>query len=184
MIKTFSIGFEEEAYSEIPYARSVAEMYKTDHHEFIVKPHLIDILPKLAWYYSEPYADSSALPSYYLTQETRQHVTVALNGDGGDEIFGGYLRYRAMWAMRTGYVLPQSVRWAMGKASKLLPASEAPIGWSWRLQRLLTVGAMTPTQQYLRTLEYFHTEELAELCRRRTIWMRSPSAAHRQQCDF
>ncbi len=162
-IKTFSIGFQEEAYSELPFARAVAKMYNTDHHEFLVQPHLIDILPKLAWYYSEPYADSSALPSYYLTKETRQHVTVALNGDGGDEVFAGYLRYRAMWGMQFWNVLPQALRARMGAWSELLPPSTAPIGWSWRAKRLLGVGAMTPTQQYLRTLEYFHAEELREL---------------------
>src|SRR5205823_1640807 len=75
-VKTFSIGFDEEKYSELPFARQVAERYKTDHHEFVVKPELVDVLPKLAWFYSEPFADSSALPSYYLSRETRRQVTV------------------------------------------------------------------------------------------------------------
>lgn len=92
-VKTFSIGFEEERYSELKYARLIADKFKTDHTEFIVKPNAIDILPKLVHHYEEPYADSSALPSYYVSQLTRQHVTVALNGDGGDENFAGYSRY-------------------------------------------------------------------------------------------
>src|SRR3972149_7695992 len=92
-VKTFSVGFEEEHFSEIKYARLIADRYKTDHTEFVVKPEMADVLPKLAWHYGEPYADSSALPSYYVARETRRHVTVALNGDGGDENFGGYLRY-------------------------------------------------------------------------------------------
>ncbi len=162
-IQTFTIGFEEQDYSELPYARAVAERYKTDHHEFIVKPHLIDVLPKLAWHYSEPYADSSALPSYYLTHETRQHVTVALNGDGGDEVFAGYLRYRAMWLMQFWNILPQGLRESIGRMSGGLPPSKTSISLSWRIQRLLSVGALTPTRQYLRTLDYFHPEELAEL---------------------
>ncbi|MBU0951929.1 MAG: asparagine synthase (glutamine-hydrolyzing) [Elusimicrobia bacterium] len=95
-VKTFSIGFEEETFSELGYAKIVANHFKTDHHEFIVKPHFIDILPKLLWHYDQPFADTSALPSYYVAKETRSHVTVALNGDGGDENFAGYLRHKAM----------------------------------------------------------------------------------------
>ncbi|MDD5688003.1 MAG: asparagine synthase (glutamine-hydrolyzing) [Elusimicrobia bacterium] len=95
-IKTFSIGFEESEFSELKYAKIVAKHFKTDHHELIVKPNFIDILPKLIWHYGQPFADSSALPSYFVSKETRKHVTVALNGDGGDETFGGYLRYKAM----------------------------------------------------------------------------------------
>ncbi len=94
-IKTFSIGFKEEKYNELPYARMIAERFKTDHTEFIVEPHAIDLLPMLVRQYEEPYADSSALPTYYVSQLTREHVTVALNGDGGDENFAGYTRYAA-----------------------------------------------------------------------------------------
>lgn len=92
-IKTFSIGFEEEKYSEIKYARIVAEQFKTEHHEFIVKPNIIEILPELAWYYDEPFADKSAVPSYYVAKEAGRHLKVVLNGDGGDEAFAGYGRY-------------------------------------------------------------------------------------------
>lgn len=94
-VKTFSIGFEEESYSELKYARIIAERFKTEHHEYIVKPDAIELLPKLVWHYNEPYADSSALPSYYVAKMTKQEVTVALNGDGGDECFGGYERFMA-----------------------------------------------------------------------------------------
>jgi asparagine synthase (glutamine-hydrolysing) len=92
-VKTFSIGFDEKDYNELPYARQIADRYHTDHTEFKVKPNAIDLLPLLVRHYEEPYADSSALPTYYLSQLTRQHVTVALNGDGGDENFAGYGRY-------------------------------------------------------------------------------------------
>lgn len=94
-IKTFSVGFKEEKYNELPYAKRVAETFKTDHTEFIVEPHAIDVLPLLVHHYEEPFADSSALPTYYVSKLTRDHVTVALNGDGGDENFGGYSRYSA-----------------------------------------------------------------------------------------
>lgn len=92
-IKTFSIGFEEEEYSEIKYARIVAEQFKTEHHEFIVKPNIIEILPELSWFYDEPFADKSAVPSYYVAKEAGRHLKVVLNGDGGDEAFAGYGRY-------------------------------------------------------------------------------------------
>lgn len=89
-VKTFSIGFEEKDYDELPYARQVARRYETDHHEFIVRPDATEIFDRLVWHYNEPYADESAIPTYYLSRLTRQHVTVALNGDAGDENFGGY----------------------------------------------------------------------------------------------
>ena len=92
-IKTFSIGFSETKKSEIEYARIIAEKYNTDHHEMIVDPDAIDILPKLAWQFDEPFADSSAMPTYYVSKIARENVTVILSGDGGDEAFAGYSRY-------------------------------------------------------------------------------------------
>lgn len=92
-VKTFSIGFEEERFSELKYARMIAKRFKTKHTELIVKPDTIESLPLLVRQYEEPYADSSALPTYYVSKLTRQFVTVALNGDGGDENFAGYSRY-------------------------------------------------------------------------------------------
>jgi asparagine synthase (glutamine-hydrolysing) len=94
-VRTFSIGFEEREYDELPYARMVARRYGSDHHEFVVRPEAVDILPRLVWHYNEPYADSSAIPTFYLAELTRHHVTVALNGDGGDENLAGYRRYLA-----------------------------------------------------------------------------------------
>ena len=91
-VKTFSIGFEEQDFSELHHARRVAEHVGAEHHEFIVKPDALEVLPVLVEHYGEPYADSSAIPTYYVARETRKHVTVALNGDGGDESFAGYER--------------------------------------------------------------------------------------------
>ncbi|HQZ82447.1 MAG TPA: asparagine synthase (glutamine-hydrolyzing), partial [Pyrinomonadaceae bacterium] len=95
-VKTFSIGFEEQDFSELKYAKRVAEHVGAEHHEFIVRPDALEVLPTLVEHYGEPYADSSALPTFYVSRETRKHVTVALNGDGGDESFAGYERYMAM----------------------------------------------------------------------------------------
>ncbi|MCM8818105.1 MAG: asparagine synthase (glutamine-hydrolyzing), partial [Candidatus Omnitrophica bacterium] len=92
-VKTFSIGFDIESFNELKYAKIVAEKFKTQHYEFIVKPNIVEILPKLIWYYNEPFGDTSMLPTYYIAQQTSKFVKVALNGDGGDENFAGYPRY-------------------------------------------------------------------------------------------
>ncbi len=92
-LKTFSIGFEEDSFSELPYARSVAERFNTEHEEFIVTANILYDLETIIRFADEPFADSSMIPMYYLAKQTRQHVTVALSGDGGDEIFAGYDRY-------------------------------------------------------------------------------------------
>ncbi len=93
-VTTCSIGFNEEKYDEAPYARQVSKLFSTDHHEETVEPDAIDIVDKLAWHYDEPFADSSAIPTYYVSKIARRHVTVALGGDGGDENFAGYRRYK------------------------------------------------------------------------------------------
>ena len=119
-IKTFSIGFGHDAYNELPQARLVAERFGTEHTEFVVEPDAVDLLPKLARHYGEPYADSSAVPSFYLAELTREHVTVALNGDGGDESFAGYLRTavdaRTMWLDRVPAGLRRVVASGAGRA--------------------------------------------------------------------
>jgi asparagine synthase (glutamine-hydrolysing) len=92
-IKTFSIGFNESDHNETVYARLIADKYRTEHHEFIVKPNALNLLPKLVHHYEEPYADSSQLATFYLADKVKDFVTVALNGDGGDENFAGYGRY-------------------------------------------------------------------------------------------
>ncbi|MBN1446036.1 MAG: asparagine synthase (glutamine-hydrolyzing) [Candidatus Omnitrophica bacterium] len=95
-VKTFSVGFDEESFSELKYAKTVAERFGTEHYEFKVKPDVMEILPKLVWHYNEPFGDSSMVPTYYVARETKKCVTVALNGDGGDENLAGYTRY---WQM-------------------------------------------------------------------------------------
>jgi asparagine synthase (glutamine-hydrolysing) len=93
-LRTFSIGFPTQAgYDEAPFARAVAKRFGTDHQEFLLEPNAVEVLPRLAWHLDQPLADPSAIPLYYLSRMTREHVTVALAGDGGDELFGGYERY-------------------------------------------------------------------------------------------
>ncbi len=109
-VKTFSIGFEEEGFDELPYAKLLAERYETDHHEMIVKPNAADVLPLLVHHYNEPFADASSLPTYYVSKMTREHVTVALSGDGGDESFAGYANYRAILDWKSYDVWPLWLR--------------------------------------------------------------------------
>src|SRR5438093_1726850 len=90
---TSSIGFEEEAYNELPYARQMAQRFGSEHHEHIVHADIEHMFPLIVWHFDEPFADSSAIPTYYVSKTAREHVTVALSGDGGDELFAGYQRY-------------------------------------------------------------------------------------------
>jgi asparagine synthase (glutamine-hydrolysing) len=92
-VLTNSISFSVTKYNEVEYARQIAALYRTDHHEFHVTAEAVKAIEKLAWHYDEPFADSSAVPTYYVSQTARQRVTVALSGDGGDENFAGYRRY-------------------------------------------------------------------------------------------
>ncbi len=100
-VKTFSIGFKEQKFNELQYAREVADKYGCEHHEQIVEPESIGLLSKLVNAYDEPFADSSAVPTYYVSQMARKHVTVALSGDGGDELFAGYTGYTKFKKIRS-----------------------------------------------------------------------------------
>ncbi len=159
-VKTFSIGFDEAEFSELHFAKEVARRYGCEHTEFVVKPEMAEVLPKLAWHYGEPYADPSALPSYYVARETRRFVTVALNGDGGDENFGGYVRYFAMKLARPFDYMPGPARSALRSAAELLPDWRAPYGFSWRLKRFLRSALFTDLpRRHLKMICYFTEED-------------------------
>ena len=161
-IKTFSIGFEEQDFSELHHARRVAEHVGADHHEFIVRPNAMEILPTLVEHYGEPFADSSAIPSYYVSRETRRYVTVALNGDGGDECFAGYERYAAMsLAQRYTKLLPAALRQGVvANLAKALPEfrTRSPLA---KGKRFLKAASLSPIQRYLRWISAF--DESAKL---------------------
>lgn len=111
-IKTFTVGFKEQDYNEMAFARLTAQKYNTEHHEIIVEPNVVEALPKMAWHYEEPYGDSSALATWRLMETTKKYMTVALNGDGGDENFGGYIRYTAFSLHPWLKTLPLKNIWA------------------------------------------------------------------------
>ncbi len=131
-IKTFSIGFKEEKYNELQYAKLVADRYQTEHHEFIVEPESIDLLPDLVKAYDEPFADDSAIPTYYVSKYTREHVTVALSGDGGDELFAGYSSYDKM---RKLYQKKMNAKTLFSGINKLIPDYMFGKGMSYYLSK-------------------------------------------------
>jgi asparagine synthase (glutamine-hydrolysing) len=123
-VKTFSIGFEDQRYNELPYARLVANRYGTDHHEEIVRPDAEAVITRVIEAFDEPFADSSAIPTYYVSRLARRHVTVVLSGDGGDELFGGYTRYRDSTLSNITDRIPSFLRRAvLGIPARHLPES-------------------------------------------------------------
>jgi len=155
-VKTFSIGFEEQDFSELHHARRIAEHVGADHHEFIVRPDAMEVLPLLVEHYGEPYADSSAIPTYYVARETRRHVTVALNGDGGDESFAGYERYAAMQLAERYHRLPAPLRnLAIQPAIGLLPSSETKRSRIRDAKRFIQAASLPKRERYLRWVSVF-----------------------------
>jgi asparagine synthase (glutamine-hydrolysing) len=122
-VKTFSIGFEEAAFNELDDARQVARMYKTEHHEIIVRPDSVDLILLLARHFDEPFGDSSAIPTYLVSEFAARHVKVALSGDGGDELFAGYESFWAIDRLRGLDRTPQLARRALAAVADLLPYS-------------------------------------------------------------
>ena len=158
-VKTFAIGFDDPRFNELPHARRVAERYGCEHHEFEIRPRAIEVLPTLVRHYGEPYADSSAIPSFYLARLTRQHVTVALNGDGGDEAFGGYGWHLGSRLAERWQHLPEMVRGLAEKvATGLNPLSShrrSPIA---RLSRFMSAASGPRAKRYREWLSVFTTD--------------------------
>ncbi|MEV7006435.1 asparagine synthase (glutamine-hydrolyzing) [Streptosporangium sp. NPDC051022] len=162
-VKTFCIGFEESRYDERHKARMVAERYGTDHHELVVTTNLLDILPRLAWHFDEPFADSSAVPSFYVAKLSRGHVTVALNGDGGDECFGGYQRYALMNLAGRIPALPPALAALSARIGTLLTERNDSGSVPRRLGRLLRFAAERPARRYPDLMSCFTQEQKLEV---------------------
>jgi asparagine synthase (glutamine-hydrolysing) len=152
-VRTFSIGFEEQDFSEVEFARMIAKRYGTKHEEFIVRAEAADVLPKIAWHYDEPFADASALPTYYVSKVTAEHVKVALSGDAGDENFCGYLRYHRL---QLASMLSGTLGRVLGTRSKPpmpIPAPGQSRGNHFTRARRLAMSFLChPHHSYLRTV--------------------------------
>jgi asparagine synthase (glutamine-hydrolysing) len=163
-VKTFSIGFEEKEFDELSFARSVSDYFGTEHHEFIVRPNAIEILPKLVWHYNEPFADSSAIPTYYVAKMTKDYVKVVLTGDAGDENFAGYPRYlRSRW-VASFTKIPEKLR------KDLLPSflrSFSTLRWRGKtLNRLSDFMESLSTNQavnYAEQIKIFNAKEKEDI---------------------
>ncbi len=163
-VRTCAIGFKDPKFNESSFAAMVAERYRTTHHLDIVDSDDFDLIDHLAWLYDEPYADSSAIPTYRVCQLARQHVTVALSGDGGDESFGGYRRYRLhMMEERARSALPLALRRPLfGTLGRLYPKAD----WAPRPLRAKTTFqslACDPVEAYLRTVSLQRSEQRDQL---------------------
>ncbi len=160
-VTTTSIGFTEKRYDELAYARMVAERYRTDHHEEIVSPSALNVLDRIVYHFDEPFADSSAIPTWYVSQMARRHVTVALSGDGGDETFAGYVQRYAMcrfedrWRRR----LPETFRVRiLGPVSRRYPRLD---GWPrpLRLKGFLTNLSLSFDDAFCRDMAFYFKPE-------------------------
>jgi asparagine synthase (glutamine-hydrolysing) len=163
-VRTFSIGFANEKYDERPYASSAARTFRTHHMDFEVGPECIEVLPDLLVHHGQPFADSSALPTYYLSRYTREDVTVALCGDGGDESFAGYDRYAAMRLASAGDYVPSALRRAFrGMLNPILPARSEPRTISGRTRRFLEVCSLDGLDRYLGIIEHLSEDDKRKL---------------------
>jgi asparagine synthase (glutamine-hydrolysing) len=152
-VKTFSIGFDDPTFDELPHARRVAAHFETDHHEFVVRPDGVAILDDLITHFDEPFADSSAIPTWYVSQMARRHVTVVLSGDGGDELFGGYDRYLPHpRVVQFDRYSPRALRRVAAVAAATLPRS-------LRGRNFLRHVARDNEGRYLDSIRFFSYED-------------------------
>ncbi|MDX1926606.1 MAG: asparagine synthase (glutamine-hydrolyzing) [Pirellulaceae bacterium] len=164
-LHTFSIGFNEADFDETHYARQVAGWVRTEHNEFKVTPDAVSVLDRLVWHFDEPFGDSSAIPTWYLCQKTREQVTVALSGDGGDELFAGYDRYRALWLSRWFNRLIPAAPILGSRFVQSLPHSNRQRSFVRRLQRFGEALNQPAARQYMNWLQIFSERMRAELYR-------------------
>ncbi|MCA9145889.1 MAG: asparagine synthase (glutamine-hydrolyzing) [Planctomycetaceae bacterium] len=163
-IKTFTIGFPIPEYDETSYAQQVAKHLGTEHEELQVTPDGVSILPKLVWNYDEPFSDSSAIPTWYVSEMTRRHVTVALSGDGGDELFAGYPRYKAVWIANQLDQLGLLRTFLAAPAWQRIPGARQK-SLVRRFKRFSEFLGKTPQRRYLEWIAIFNESRRAALYR-------------------
>ncbi len=181
-VKTFSIGFDDPAFDETAFAETAARAIGTEHHAFRVEPRAWETLPALAEQFDEPFADSSALPTWFVSRETRREVTVALTGDAGDELFGGYDRYRAVALAAMLDRLPEGPRGVLsGPVARALPTSVKAKTRMRMLKRWLEGIDQEPVARYLRWICQF--DEPARVALYSDAWIDTLAAAGRARPD-
>jgi asparagine synthase (glutamine-hydrolysing) len=158
-VSTFSIGFEESSFDELDNARLVAKRYGTDHHELVLRPDAVDLLPRLVEAFDEPFGDSSALPTYLVSQLAADTVKVVLSGEGGDELFGGYYTYVAdRLAPRVGRAAP-----FLRPLVELLPSSSEKVSFDYKAKRFVRGAHLPPVERHHAWKEIFSPEAQEEL---------------------
>ena len=158
-VKTFSVGFEEASFDELERARLVAERYRTEHHEIVLRPDAVELLPKLVEAFDEPFGDSSALPTFLVSELAAGEVKVALSGEGGDELFGGYYTYVAdLLAARVGRLAALAAPLA-----ELLPSSDAKVSFDYKAKRFARGAGLPPLERHHAWKEIFSRETQAAL---------------------
>jgi asparagine synthase (glutamine-hydrolysing) len=158
-VRTFSIGFEESSFDELARARLVAERYGTDHHELVLRPDAVDLLPRIVEAFDEPFADSSALPTYLVSKLAAGSVKVALSGEGGDELFGGYYTYVAdLLAARFGRLMPP-----LRPLVELLPSSSTKASFDYKAKRFTRAAHLPPLERHHGWKEIFTDDARAGL---------------------
>jgi asparagine synthase (glutamine-hydrolysing) len=176
-LRTFSIGFEESSFDELADARKVATRYATNHHELVLRPDAARLLPALAEAFDEPFADSSALPTYLVSELAARHVKVALSGEGGDELFGGYYTYVADLLAGRAASLARVVR----PLVELLPSSNARASFDYRAKRFVRAVHLPPLERHHGWKEIFSSDMRAELTGRRNGF--DPLHVYRERFD-
>jgi len=158
-VKTFSIGFEESSFDELSRARLVAERYRTDHHELVLRPDAVELLPKLVEAFDEPFGDSSAVPTYLVSQLAAGEVKVALSGEGGDELFGGYYTYVAdLLAPRLGRLAALAA-----PLVEALPSSDSKVSFDYRAKRFVRAARLPALERHHAWKEIFSADRRAAL---------------------
>jgi len=173
-VKTFSVGFGEERIDELPYSRLVADYFNTDHHEFIVEPTKLELLPKVVWYFDEPVADPAAIPVYLLSKLAKKYVTVVLTGEGGDELFAGYEHY--MWMCnykKYSRLIPLIFKGMVPRVVKFVPMSVYNKFWKFssylgnegvrRLSEFVKLAESDMCDAYMKFVSIFDETELRRL---------------------